>query len=185
LSSLSNGRPANPRLTPPVRWLSISQGSGAAGFAAAKIHAMHGFSSIECNQQEHDQMPTDWIPFEEGEYWVEQAYIVAPDKAAVALEAPYIEVAQSPLGKRHLVGKGRVLNLLVVELLEDSDDLDVLLDLGGDFKYRLVKPRISAGKVFAPDVKSTLLFAPVEPWMLLSVEAFAQQLAALKRIDKK
>jgi hypothetical protein len=128
-------------------------------------------------------MPTDWIPFEEGEYWVEQAYIVASEGGAVALEKPYIEVAKGPNGKRYLVGKGLVLNLLVVELLEDSDELDILLDLGGDFKYRLAKPRISAGKVFAADVKSTLQFSPVEPWVLVSVEAFQAQLDALKRID--
>lgn len=130
-------------------------------------------------------MPTDWIPFEEGEYWVEQAYIVAPDGGAVALEKPYIEIAKGPLGKRHLVGKGLVLNLLVVELLEDSDELDILLDLGGDFKYRLAQPYISAGKVFAVDVKSTLQFSPVEPWASVSVEEFEAQLGALKRIDQE
>lgn len=128
-------------------------------------------------------MSNDWIPFEDGEYWVEQAVIVAPNGAAVALEKPYIEIAQNPLGKRHIVGKGLVLNLLVVELLEESDELDILLDLGGDFKYRLVKPRISAGKVFAADVKSTLQFSPVEPWNLVDIDAFEMQMAALHRID--
>ena len=130
-------------------------------------------------------MPTDWIPFEEGEYWVEQAYIVASDGGAVALEKPYIEVAKGPMGKRYLVGKGRVLNLLVVELLEETDELDILLDLGGDFKYRLGKPRISAGKVFAPNVKSTLQFSPVEPWEQVSIQEFDNQLNTLNRIDQK
>lgn len=129
-------------------------------------------------------MPTDWIPFEEGEYWVEQAYIAAPNGAAVALEQPYIEIAKTRQGKRYLVGKGLVLNLLVVALLEDSDELDILLDLGGDFKFRLVQPRISAGKVFAADTKSTLQFSPVEPWKMLGPEEFQAQLAALKRIDQ-
>ncbi len=128
-------------------------------------------------------MPTDWIPFEEGEYWVEQAYIVAPGGSGVALEEPYIEVVKGALGKRSLVGKGLVLNLLVVELLEDTDELDILLDLGGDFKYRLAKPRISAGKVFAPDVRSTLQFSPAEPWEQISAADFEAQLIALKRID--
>lgn len=130
-------------------------------------------------------MQTDWIPFEDGEYWVEQAYITAPNGAAVALEAPYIEVAKTGQGKRHMVGKGLVSNLLVVELLEDNDELDILLDLGGDFKYRLVQPRISGGKVFAADTKSTLQFSPIEPWTALSVKEFESQLAALKRIDRK
>ena len=130
-------------------------------------------------------MPADWIPFEEGEYWVKQAYIVAPGGAAVALENPFIEVAKTASGKRHLTGKGLVFNLLVVELLEESDALDVLLDLGGDFKYYLVDPRITAGKVFAADTKSTLQFAPSGPWEALSVKAFENRLAALKRIDSE
>jgi hypothetical protein len=130
-------------------------------------------------------MQTDWIPFEEGEYWVEQAYIVAPDGAAVALEQPYMEVGKSPHGNRHLVGRGLVFNLLVVELLEDSDELDILLDLGAEFKYRLARPRISAGKVFSADTKSTLQFAPVEPWEPLSTKEFEKRLEALNRIDRR
>ena len=129
-------------------------------------------------------MPSDWIPFEEGEYWVDQAYIVAPDGRAVALEKPYVEVAKGPLGKRYLIGKGLVLNLLVVELLEETDELDILLDLGGDFKYRLAKPRISAGKVFAPDVKSTLQFSPVQTWEQISIEDFDRRLEALEHINR-
>ena len=39
---------------------------------------------------------TEWIPFEEGEYWVEQAYLVTPDKLAIALENPVIEIAKAP-----------------------------------------------------------------------------------------
>ncbi len=128
-------------------------------------------------------MPTDWIPFEEGEYWVEQAYIVAAEGKALALDQPYIEVAKANTGQRHLVGRGLVYNLLVVELLEESDELDILLDLGGAFKYKLAQPHISAGKVFAADTKSTLQFAPTQPWEPLDVEAFDEALGALKRID--
>ncbi len=130
-------------------------------------------------------MPADWIPFNEGEYWVKQAYIVSPGGAAVALEQPYIEVAKMPSGNRQLIGRGLVYNLLVVELLEDGEDLDILLDLGGDFKYHLAQPHISAGKVFAADTKSTLQFTPAGPWDALDVEGFNTRLAGLKRIDSE
>ena len=129
-------------------------------------------------------MTTDWIPFEEGEYWVEQAYLVAAGGSAVALEQPYVEIAKNPSGERSLVGRGLVFNLMVVELLEESDELDILLDLGGDFKYRLVQPHISAGKVFAADTKSSIQFAPIEPWQPLSREEFQAQMATMKRIDR-
>jgi len=126
---------------------------------------------------------SEWIPFEEGEYWVEQAYLVASDKSAVALENPVIEISQGPQGKRCLKGQGMVYNLMVVELLEDDDTLDILLDLGGDFKYYLSSPQISAGKLFAPDVKSTLQFAPRRPWQQLSAGHFHAALKQLRRID--
>ncbi len=129
-------------------------------------------------------MTTDWIPFEEGEYWVEQAYLVAAGGSAVALEQPYVEIAKNPSGQRSLVGRGLVFNLMVVELLEESDELDILLDLGGDFKYRLAQPHISAGKVFAADTKSSIQFAPIEPWHPLSREEFQAQMDTMKRIDR-
>jgi hypothetical protein len=125
----------------------------------------------------------EWIPFEEGEYWVEQAYLVASNKSAVALENPVVEISQGPQGKRYLKGQGMVYNLMVVELLEDDDTLDILLDLGGDFKYYLSSPQISSGKFFAPDVKSTLQFAPRRPWQHLSADRFNDALKQLRRID--
>jgi hypothetical protein len=74
-------------------------------------------------------------------------------------------------------------NLLVIELLEENDTLDILLDLGGDFKYHLTAPQISSGKLFVPDVKSTLQFSPQQPWRQLSADLFTKEVSALKRID--
>jgi hypothetical protein len=126
---------------------------------------------------------SEWIPFEEGEYWVEQAYLVSPDKSAIALENPIIEIAKAPRGGRYLKGQGMVYNLQVVALLEDYDTLDILLDLGGDFKYYLSSPRINSGKLFSPDIKSTLQFAPQKPWEQLPAERFQEEVQKLKRID--
>jgi hypothetical protein len=125
----------------------------------------------------------EWVPFEEGEYWVEQAYLIASDKSAVALENPIIQVVQAPQGKRYLKGQGMVNNLLVVELLEDNETLDVLLDLGGEFKYYLTAPQISSGKFFSPDIKSTLQFTPQTPWQKLTADHFREEMQKLKRID--
>jgi hypothetical protein len=107
---------------------------------------------------------SNWIPFLEGEYAVEQAFIVVPDDSAVAVEDAVIEVFQGPGAQRQLKGSGRIRNILLVELLEDYDDLDLILDLGDEFKYRLIKPNLQSGKFFAPDAKSTLHFRPTAPW---------------------
>lgn len=106
----------------------------------------------------------NWIPFAEGEYIVDQAFIVARDQRAVAIENAVIEIFTTADGKRYLKGNGRIQNILLVELLEDSDDLDLILDLGDEFQYRLSKPELQSGKFFAPDAKSSLQFRPSTAW---------------------
>jgi hypothetical protein len=123
---------------------------------------------------------SDWIPFEDASYLAEQAFIVAPDDSAVALEETIVTIDTGKGGKKHLSGSGLVRNILLVELLEENDDFDLLLDLGAEFKYRLLKPKITAGKVFAPDVKSRLQFAPISPWRQIPESEFAKLLGKLK-----
>ena len=106
----------------------------------------------------------DWIPFENATYLAEQAFLVAEDNSAALLEQTIINVYTGSGGKRSLSGTGLVRNILLVELLEENDDLDLILDFGGEFKYRLQTPEISAGKVFSPNVKSSIQFTPSTPW---------------------
>ena len=125
----------------------------------------------------------EWIPFEEGKYRVEQAFLVAPNDSAVVLENPYIEISMGRMGKKRLQGVCQIRNILVIELLEDSDDLDVILDVGGEFKYYLKAPQIQGGKVFAPDVKSSFRFIPSIPWQKLSEAEFDNRLSRMSIIS--
>ena len=115
---------------------------------------------------------SEWIPFENATYLVEQAFLVADDKTAALLEKTTIEVYTGRNGKKRLKGSGLVQNMLLVELLEENDDLDLILDLGENFKYLMKKPNITAGKVFSPNVKSFLKFDPTSPWELISESEF-------------
>ncbi len=126
---------------------------------------------------------TNWIPFAEGEYIVDQALIIARDERAVAIENAVIEIFATAAGQRHLKGNGRIQNILLVELLEDSDDLDLILDLGDEFKYRLKKPELQAGKFFAPDAKSSIQFRPSEPWEQIPPADFEKLISQINRID--
>ena len=76
-----------------------------------------------------------WIPFENATYLVEQAFLVADDNTAALLEKTSIEVYTGRDGKKRLKGSSLVQNMLLVELLEENDDLDLILDLGKNFKY--------------------------------------------------
>ena len=125
----------------------------------------------------------EWIPLDERKYAVQQAYLVASASRAVAMEQVAVRITTGPTGRKHLQGSGRVLNILIVELLERADSLDILLDLGDEFAFLLKMPDIQAGKVFSPDVKATLRFSPVSPWKQLTRSEFEQYLAQMEMID--
>jgi len=122
----------------------------------------------------------NWIPFSDGEYLVEQALLLAGQDHAVSVEGVIVEVYSDRQGQRYLRGRGRVRNILMVELLEDSDDLDLLLDFGEEFKFLLKEPNLQVGKVFSPDVKSALQFTPKIPWRQIQQTEFGEILSGLQ-----
>ncbi len=122
----------------------------------------------------------NWIPFTDGEYVVEQAFLVSDQDRAVSLEGVIVEVYSDRRGQRFLRGRGRVRNILMIELLEDSDDLDLLLDFGEEFKYLLKVPNLQVGKVFSPEVKSALQFTPKIPWRQFQQTTFQELLSRLQ-----
>jgi hypothetical protein len=127
----------------------------------------------------------NWIPFTEGEYLVEQALLVADNHQAIFVEEAIVEVYSDQRGRRYLKGRGRVRNILMVELLDESDDLDLLLDFGQEFKYLLKVPNLQSGKVFSPEVKSVLQFTPQSPWQQVPPEQFDALLSGLRILSMK
>lgn len=111
---------------------------------------------------------SQWVPFTEGEYVVERAFLVADDGSAVNIQDAFIEVFTNRLGQRQIRGSGNIRNILMVELLNDSDEIDLALDLGHEFKYILKNPELKAGKVFSPDVTSAFQFAPRSAWQQMA-----------------
>lgn len=114
-----------------------------------------------------------WVPFRNGEYLVENAFLLGQDDDAVPVEQAVMEVYTGADGLRQIKGFGRVRNVRVVDLLEDTDDIDLLLDLGDDLRFRLAGPDLKAGKVFDPEVKSLIQFTPTAPWVAVSPEEFS------------
>lgn len=123
---------------------------------------------------------SNWISFEDGAYLVERAIIMAADKTAAVLEQTIITIYTRKGGKKGLSGTGRIRNILLVQLLEDHDDVDLMLDLGGEFKYCLASPDISGGKVFSPDTASSIQFSPTSPWRQVPEAEFEALINELK-----
>ena len=109
-----------------------------------------------------------WINIEEGSYVVDAALLFTPENTAVAVEDAVMEVYVDGNLDRRVRGSGMAISALIVELLEDSDDMHLLLDLDKDFKYILEIPVIRAGKALAPDVKSLLHYTAQGPLKRLS-----------------
>lgn len=124
----------------------------------------------------------NWIPFENESYMTQRSFLVAPDNTAVELEHTIVEIFTGHGGKRQLTGSGIVRNVHMMELLEENDDLDLVLDFGAEYKYRLNTPKINAGKVFDPNAKSTLKFSPVSPWNQIPEPEYVILLKELKFI---
>ena len=114
----------------------------------------------------------NWIPFAEGEYLVDEIFVVGENRNAVPVEDAIIEVYSGAGGQRYLKGRGRIRNILLIELLEDNDNLDMLLDFGDEYKYLLKLPNLQSGKVFSPDAKSILQFTPQSPWQQLPLDEY-------------
>jgi hypothetical protein len=121
----------------------------------------------------------DWIPFEEGKYAVTRAVLTSAAHNAVQLAEPVLEIFTGRFGKRQLKGYALVQNTALVDLHEDGDEIDLLLDLGADYRFLMKNPLLQGGKVFSPNIRSAIHFHPRGPWHPLSVEDFEARLEAL------
>ena len=116
----------------------------------------------------------NWINIEEGRYVVDEAFLLTPGFAAAPIEDAMLEVYLDGSNERRARGSGMAVSMLIVELLEDHDDIDLILDLGDEFKYYVKAPLLRAGKALAPDVKSLLQFTPRGPLEKLGSVEYAR-----------
>jgi len=123
------------------------------------------------------------IFIEEGTYPAEEAFLLTAGQTGMVLEDTVIEVYPDGDNQRCVRGRARALNLSLVELLEDYDDVDMLLDLGDQFKYLLKAPTLKAGKVFSPDVKSIIHFIAQSSLEKLEEEKYRRIRDGLKLVD--
>jgi hypothetical protein len=127
---------------------------------------------------------SEWIPFEEGHYAVEDAFLLSPDFRAIRLHDTVMEIHTDRFGKKRLSGSGLVRNASLIRLLDEHDDVDLILKLSADFRYRLIRPDLTGGKVFSPEIRSTLQFIPTQPWQEIPAETYDFLLSKLDFISK-
>jgi hypothetical protein len=124
-----------------------------------------------------------WVPFAEGEYVIEHAFMLTPDGSGVAVENAVIEVFADPKGIRQVKGKGMTRPALMVSLHEDNEVIDMVIDLGSGFRYYLKEPSLQAGKVFSPEVMAFIHFFPSGPWEPLSQADYDALINRVKMLE--
>ena len=125
-------------------------------------------------------MKDDWITIEKGFYQAERGYLATSDHThGAALSNAAIEITTGRSGQKQMSGYGKLQSMLMVELLELSDEIDIVIDLGGVYKYLFERPDISGGKLFTPNVDATIRFAPTQPWRQIDTTDFE---GSLKKI---
>mgnify|MGYP000983751027 CR=1 FL=1 len=113
-----------------------------------------------------------WIPYEEGEYAVEDAFLRTPSGHGVRAVKTVVEVYVDSDGRRQLKGFGQLVNALLMDLMDQDDQVDLVLDFAPAHRYRLIAPTIRAGKLFTPGVRAAFHFYPRSPWVPLSDTRF-------------
>jgi hypothetical protein len=126
-----------------------------------------------------------WIYIEEGTYVVDAAFLFTSAHMAAPLEDAVMEVYLDGTQERRVRGSGLAVSAQIVELLEDHDDIDLLIDLGDEFRYILRSPVIRSGKALAPDVKSLMQFVAQGPLQRLSNDEYADIRSRMTLIEPK
>ena len=114
------------------------------------------------------------IDLPEGLYEVDEAYLVAPQSRRLKLRDTTFEVFVDKRNQKGLKGRSFINNFAFVELLEETEDVDLALCFFDDYFLRLTKPVVQVGKVFEPDTESSLIFSIGESISLVSQEQYLE-----------
>ncbi len=112
------------------------------------------------------------IDLPEGLYEVDQAYLVDVSRNRLSLRNVTFEIWLDKKKQKQLRGRGLINNFNFSEMLEDSEDVDLVLRFFDDYFLWLKEPVIQVGKVFEPTTESSCIFAVGETISPVSQEQF-------------
>jgi hypothetical protein len=110
----------------------------------------------------------------EGLYEVDRAYLVDPSRRRLELRSATFEIYADARGRKHLRGRSFVTNVAFVDILEDTDRVDLVLSFFGEYFLWLENPVIQAGKMFTPETESSLIFREGTQTSFITRERFEE-----------
>lgn len=110
----------------------------------------------------------------EGLYEVDRAYLVDPSHRRLELRSATFEIYADAQGRKHLRGRSLVTNVAFVDMLEDTETVDLVLSFFGEYFLWLENPVIQAGKMFTPETESSLIFREGKQISFITREQFEE-----------
>ena len=110
----------------------------------------------------------------EGLYEVDRAYLVDPSHRRLELRSATFEIYADAQGWKHLRGRSLVTNVAFVDMLEDTETVDLVLSFFGEYFLWLENPVIQAGKMFTPETESSLIFREGKQISFITREQFEE-----------
>jgi hypothetical protein len=114
------------------------------------------------------------IDLPEGLYEVDQAYLVDGIKNRLSLRDVTFEIWLDKKGRKQLRGRGLINNFRFAEMLQESEDVDLVLRFFEDYFLWLKEPAIQVGKVFEPTTESSFIFSVGESISPVSQDKFME-----------
>lgn len=114
------------------------------------------------------------IDLPEGLYEVDQAYLVDGAKNRLLLRDVFFEIWIDKHERKQMRGRGFVKNLDFAEMLEDTEQVDLVFCFFADYYLWLKEPIIQVGKVFEPATESSLIFSIGKDVSPISKEQFSE-----------
>ena len=124
------------------------------------------------------------IDLPEGLYEVDQAYLVDASRNRLSLRNVTFEIWLDKKGRKQLRGRGLINNFNFCEMLEDSEDVDLVLRFFADYFLWLKEPVVQVGKVFEPATESSCIFTVGERISSVPADKF-MELTGLEKLDTK
>ena len=114
------------------------------------------------------------IKLPEGLYEVDQAYIVDISRNRLPLRDASFEIWLDKTGRKQLRGRSFIKNFDFVEMLAETESVDIVLCFFEDYFLWLKEPVIQVGKVFEPNTESSLIFSIGESISSISKQQFLE-----------
>jgi hypothetical protein len=113
---------------------------------------------VSLSENSRRRRPATIADLPEGLYEVDRACLVDPSHRRLELRGAAFEIYADAQGRKHLRGRSFVTNVAFVDILEDTDRVDLVLSFFGEYFLWLENPVIQAGKMFTPETESSLIF---------------------------